>query len=154
MRRLGEEECVAVLEALLEQVRNARVGDRRESPAYLALKQTISDMKARTPRRAIEAAMQLGRAIEGLDRIKEETGGFGPSNLQDVAMKARAYFPLIREALLKWGFACAAQSGAAPVSKCSWPTCVCDPYAQMVLNKLAKAGLLDDGIVERKESGV
>lgn len=145
MQRLTDDQRIGVFELMLEEERAPGSGDRRDNARYLALKQTIAGIKGGHPDKALEAEKQLGGAVAALERSKAETGEWSLHMLQDLALKTRAYWPMMREALLKWGFRCRAQEGGASVGACSWPTCVCDPYAEQVLRRAPSGYTSDSG---------
>ncbi len=146
MRKLSDDEVIEALEALIENERNRTRGtDRRDNVFYLALVQTVGRIKTVNPEKVTEVLAQLGGAIQALERAREErpagVGFYPDARTFDVAMKTRAYWPMISEALRKFGFRCAARAGSVGANDpqdCDWPSCGCDPYAIAVLDRYIK----------------
>lgn len=148
MKKLNDQERVDAFKAMIQNFLDsgARTESHPDHAFYLALLTTVDEIEKREPARIQVAEEQLGRAITALERSRRQSM-YGENQVTDVAMKTRAYWPMIREALRKYAFRCSAlhsSVGANLPQECNWPMCSCDPYADKVIAALQECGVLKE----------
>lgn len=98
--KLTDDEILTEVESLIEDFRPARSSENDpDHRAYHALKAVASDIRGRKLNKIDETTRELAAALDAMERSNATNEGFSASTRTDVALKTRAYWPTIKQAL-------------------------------------------------------